>query len=86
MMTKKFECHFKNDKVTFDTNNVLWCAWTIDDLNNNGEVEITEKQFQEFVHQCSTGFNELCSEYAHDMFSQFCKDNKIKQYEDEVFQ
>lgn len=84
-MTKDFECKIKNGIITFDTDNVLWCAWTISDLNNNGEVEITKDQFKEFVRQCNDGFAELCSEYAHDMFSDFCTKNKIKQYEDEVF-
>lgn len=84
-MTKDFEFTYKGNKATFVPENVLWCAWTINDLNNNGEVEITEEQFQEFVHQCNDGFAEVCSEYAHDMFSKFCTDNKIKQYEDDEF-
>ena len=85
-MSNAFECDFRNDRVRFVTDNVLWCAWTLDDLNNNGEVEITKEQFQEFVHQCNSGFAEQCSESAHDMFSNFCKENKIKQYKDEEFE
>lgn len=81
-MTKEFEIRFKNGNATFNTDNVLWCAWTIDDLNNNGQVKITEEQFQEFVHQCNTGFNELCSEYANEMFSDFCKRNQIEEDDD----
>ena len=85
-MSKAFECHFKGNNVKFDTDKVLWCAWTLDDLNNNGEVEITEEQFEKFVHEYNTGFAETCSEYAHEAFSDFCTENKIKQSEDEVFE
>lgn len=63
----EMNCNFKDGKVIFDGDNLLWCAWAKEDLDQ--ENILTDEQFIEFVKRCNDGFNELCSEYAHDMFN-----------------
>ena len=68
----EMNCTFKDGKVIFDGDNLLWSVWTKDDLDK--ENILTDEQYIEFVRRCNLGFNELCSEYAQDMFDNYFRE------------
>lgn len=74
MVNAKLDVRFLvNDVIKFNTKNVLWQAYTKDDLDQ--ENELTVNEWIEFCERYNESFAEAISEIAHNCIRSF-KDHK----------